>query len=176
MERKAVDGRECRPQSLVGFGLFILRCCRPDERRNRGNPHHGSAPRGFCCRRGSDYLLAKDTSAPAVQADDIATTRTLPEHLVAHRCFCVGGVRTGTIPSIRGRAMLVSLSDQVRECLRYAQDCVQQAASQTDPRLRRDYLIIGACWLKLSSELSEQLKHLAPSATAAGPTKETRRG
>jgi hypothetical protein len=32
-----------------------------------------------------------------------------------------------------------------------------EAASQTDPKLRRDYLIIGACWLKLSSELSEQL-------------------
>jgi hypothetical protein len=48
-----------------------------------------------------------------------------------------------------------SMSDQVRKCLRHADDCVQQAASQTDPKLRQDYLIIGACWLKLSSELSE---------------------
>jgi hypothetical protein len=51
--------------------------------------------------------------------------------------------------------MLENLSDQVRECLRHADDCVQQAASQTDPKLRRNYLIIGACWLKLGSELSE---------------------
>jgi hypothetical protein len=48
-----------------------------------------------------------------------------------------------------------SLSDQVRECFRHADDCVQQAASQTDPKLRRNYLIIAACWLKLSDELSE---------------------
>jgi hypothetical protein len=48
-----------------------------------------------------------------------------------------------------------SMSDQVRECLRHADDCVQQAASQTDPKRRQDYLILGACWLKLSSELSE---------------------
>ena len=51
--------------------------------------------------------------------------------------------------------MLASLSDQVSECLRHAEDCVQQATSQTDPKSRQDYLIIGACWLKLSSELSK---------------------
>jgi hypothetical protein len=47
------------------------------------------------------------------------------------------------------------LSNDVRECLRHAEDCMQQAATQTDPKLRRDYLIIGACWLKLIRELSE---------------------
>ena len=47
-------------------------------------------------------------------------------------------------------------SNQVRECLRHAEDCAQQAASQTNPKLRRDYLIIGAYWLKLSQELSER--------------------
>jgi hypothetical protein len=51
--------------------------------------------------------------------------------------------------------MLENLSDQVRECLRHADDCVEQAASQTDPKLRQDYLILGSCWLKLGSELSE---------------------
>jgi hypothetical protein len=51
--------------------------------------------------------------------------------------------------------MLESPIDQVRECLRRADDCVQEATSQTDPKLRQDYLILGACWLKLSSELSE---------------------
>jgi hypothetical protein len=58
--------------------------------------------------------------------------------------------------------MLESPSDQVRECLRHADDCVQQAASQTDPKLRRDYLIIGGCWLKLSSELSELAEFSKP--------------
>jgi hypothetical protein len=47
------------------------------------------------------------------------------------------------------------LNNQVRECLRHAEDCMQKAAVQTDPKLRRDYLIIGACWLKLIRELSE---------------------
>ncbi|MGB8633597.1 MAG: hypothetical protein WCD69_30190 [Xanthobacteraceae bacterium] len=47
------------------------------------------------------------------------------------------------------------LNNQVRECLRHAEDCMQQATTQTDPKLRRNYLIIAACWLKLSSELSE---------------------
>jgi hypothetical protein len=50
--------------------------------------------------------------------------------------------------------MLESLSDKVRECLRHAEDCVQQATSQTDPKLRQHFLILGACWLKLGSELS----------------------
>jgi hypothetical protein len=53
--------------------------------------------------------------------------------------------------------MLGSLNNQVSECLRHAEDCVQQAASQTDPKLRQDYLIIATCWLKLSYELSDQL-------------------
>jgi len=58
--------------------------------------------------------------------------------------------------------MLGSLNNQVSECLRHAEDCVQQAASQTDPKLRQDYLILGACWLKLSSELSELAEFAVP--------------
>ena len=53
--------------------------------------------------------------------------------------------------------MLESLSDQLSECLLHAEDCVQLAALQTDPKLRQDLLIITACWLKLSYELSDQL-------------------
>jgi hypothetical protein len=49
------------------------------------------------------------------------------------------------------------LSDHVRECIGHAEHCVQQAASQTDPKLRQDYLIIAACWLRLSQQLSEPL-------------------
>jgi hypothetical protein len=47
------------------------------------------------------------------------------------------------------------LSNQVRECFRHAEDCMQQAATQTDSKLRRDYLLIAACWLKLIRVLSE---------------------
>jgi hypothetical protein len=47
------------------------------------------------------------------------------------------------------------LSNQVRECFRHAEECMQQAAIQTDPKLRRDYLIIGSYWLKLIREISE---------------------
>ena len=62
--------------------------------------------------------------------------------------------------------MLASLSDQVSECLRHAEDCVQQAALQTNPELRQDYLIIAACWLKLSSELSDRLVNFSNSKNA----------
>jgi hypothetical protein len=55
--------------------------------------------------------------------------------------------------------MLVSLSDQVRECLRHAEDCARQAASLSDPRLRQDFLEVEARWLKLarSYEFTERL-------------------
>ena len=63
--------------------------------------------------------------------------------------------------------MAEDLSSQVRECLRHAEDCVEQAGSQTDPKLRRNYLIIGACWLKLSYELSDQLASKPPVDAAS---------
>jgi hypothetical protein len=65
--------------------------------------------------------------------------------------------------------MLGSLNNQVSECLRHAEDCVQQAASQTDPKLRQDYLIIATCWLKLSYELSDQLSDFSKSKSPEPP-------
>jgi hypothetical protein len=55
--------------------------------------------------------------------------------------------------------MLENLSDQVRECLRRAENCARQAALQSDSRLRHDYLEMEARWLKLarSYELTERL-------------------
>ena len=67
--------------------------------------------------------------------------------------------------------MLESLNDHVRECLLHAEDCVQQAASQTEPTRRREYLIIGACWLKLCYELSDQLASKNVDATSNQATK-----
>jgi hypothetical protein len=65
--------------------------------------------------------------------------------------------------------MLENLSDQVRECIRQAEGCMQQAASQTDPKLRRNYLIIAACWLKLSHELSELPANFSKSKSTEPP-------
>jgi hypothetical protein len=61
--------------------------------------------------------------------------------------------------------MLVSLSDQVRECLRHAEDCARQAASHSDPKLRQDFLDMEARWLKLarSYELTERLADFSKS-------------
>jgi hypothetical protein len=59
------------------------------------------------------------------------------------------------------------LTNQVRECFRHAEECMQQAAAQTDPLLRRDYLIIGACWLKLIREISGQ-QFTAPAKMKEG--------
>jgi hypothetical protein len=62
------------------------------------------------------------------------------------------------------------LSDRVRECLRHGEACMQQAAIQTDPKLRQDYLIITACWLKLIREL----ERLDQQFTAPAKLKEGR--
>ena len=64
-------------------------------------------------------------------------------------------------------AMLVSLSDQVRECLRHAEGCAQQAAAQPDPRLRQFFLDMEARWLKLARgyELTERLADFSKSRT-----------
>jgi hypothetical protein len=47
------------------------------------------------------------------------------------------------------------LDNRVRECFYHAEECMHQAAAQTDAKLRRDYLIIGSCWLKLIREITE---------------------
>jgi len=61
------------------------------------------------------------------------------------------------------------LTNQVRECLRHVEDCMQRAAVETDPKLRRDYLIIGSCWLKLSQELSEMSADFSKPTARAKP-------
>lgn len=42
--------------------------------------------------------------------------------------------------------MLENLSEQIRDCLRHAEDCARQAAAQTDPRLRQDFLDMERRW------------------------------
>jgi hypothetical protein len=55
--------------------------------------------------------------------------------------------------------MLNNLSEQIRECLRHAEDCARKAAAQTDPKLKEDFLDMERRWLFLarSYEVTEQL-------------------
>jgi hypothetical protein len=61
-----------------------------------------------------------------------------------------------------GCVVLNNLSKEIRECFRHAEDCAQQAADQTDPQLKQDFLDLEQHWLFLarSYECTEQLTHL----------------
>ena len=56
--------------------------------------------------------------------------------------------------------MLSNLSEQVRECLRHAEDCARDAAAQTCPKMRKDFLDLERRWLSLarSYEFTERLE------------------
>ncbi len=55
--------------------------------------------------------------------------------------------------------MLNNLSEQIRECLRHAEDCARQAAAQTCPKLKEDFLDMERRWLCLarSYEFTERV-------------------
>jgi hypothetical protein len=61
-----------------------------------------------------------------------------------------------------GCVVLNNLSKEIRECFRHAEDCAQQAAAQTDPQLKQDFLDLEQHWLFLacSYECTEQLTDL----------------
>jgi hypothetical protein len=46
-----------------------------------------------------------------------------------------------------------NLSEQIRDCLRHAEDCARKAAAQTDPELKQDFLVMEPLGV-----LSEQLR------------------
>jgi hypothetical protein len=46
--------------------------------------------------------------------------------------------------------MLNNLSEQVRECYMHAEHCARQAAIQTDPKLKDDFLEMEQRWLVLA--------------------------
>jgi hypothetical protein len=35
-----------------------------------------------------------------------------------------------------------NLSEQIRDCLRHAEDCAQKTAAQADPQLKQDFLVM----------------------------------
>ena len=43
--------------------------------------------------------------------------------------------------------MLKSASEEIRNCYANAETCARQAAEQTDPKLREDFLALKAAWL-----------------------------
>ena len=61
--------------------------------------------------------------------------------------------------------MLPNETEEVRECLRRAEECARQAKAQFDTKFRQAFLDLEQRWLRLarSYELSEQLDSAADS-------------
>ena len=59
--------------------------------------------------------------------------------------------------------MLNNLSEQIRDCLRHAEDCARQAAAQTCPKLKEDFLDMERRWLFLarSYEFTERVTNFS---------------
>jgi len=61
--------------------------------------------------------------------------------------------------------MLKSASEEIRNCYGHAETCARQAAEQTDPKLREDFLALKAAWLKLArlreTDLSDRIRERA---------------
>jgi hypothetical protein len=55
--------------------------------------------------------------------------------------------------------LLNNLSEQIRECLHHAEDCAREAAAQTSPRIKEDFLDLERRWQSLarSYEFTERL-------------------
>jgi hypothetical protein len=51
--------------------------------------------------------------------------------------------------------MLAYLTEEIRKCLEKAKDCAGKAATQTDPKLKQDFLNLEAHWLSGSAQLHE---------------------
>jgi hypothetical protein len=62
--------------------------------------------------------------------------------------------------------MLRNLSEEIRECYRHAEDCARQAAAQTCPNLKRNFLDMERRWMSLarSYEFTEQLTDFSSEA------------
>ena len=65
-----------------------------------------------------------------------------------------------------GRVVLNNLSEQIRECLRHAEDCARKAAVQSCPKLKQDFFELEQRWLFLarSYEFTERLNDFSDEA------------
>lgn len=62
--------------------------------------------------------------------------------------------------------MLNNISQQIRECLQHAEDCARQAAAQSCPKLKADFLDMERRWLFLarSYEFTERVSDFSGEA------------
>jgi hypothetical protein len=58
------------------------------------------------------------------------------------------------------RKMLHNLSEEIRGCLRHAEECARKAREANKPRLREDFLEMERRWLRLahSYQFAKKLK------------------
>jgi len=82
-----------------------------------------------------------------------------------HHCGDRGSQRA---PACKEQVLLNNLSEQVRECLRHAEDCAREAAAQTCPKMKADFLDLERRWLSLarSYEFSERLEDFCTGTMA----------
>jgi hypothetical protein len=61
-------------------------------------------------------------------------------------------------------------SEKIRECYQHAEVCEREAAAQSDPALRKDFLDTAARWVKLaqSYEIGLRLKTSPPRSAPLG--------
>ncbi len=74
--------------------------------------------------------------------------------------------------------MLNNLSEQIRECLRHAEDCARKAAAENDPKLKENFLDMERRWMSLmqSYEFTQQLTDFsAPTERQANHHRSTKR-
>jgi hypothetical protein len=57
---------------------------------------------------------------------------------------------------------LDNVNRKIRECYEHAKDCERQAGAQSDPAVRKDFLIIAEGWLVLARSYEFAVR-LAPS-------------
>jgi hypothetical protein len=63
-------------------------------------------------------------------------------------------------PEVSRYSAMLRLSEQVRECLRHADDCAERAKREPNPDIKREFLEIENRWLKQACSY-ELLEHLA---------------
>jgi hypothetical protein len=52
-----------------------------------------------------------------------------------------------------GRVVLNNLSEQIRDCLKHAEECAHSANAQISPALRNDFLQLEKLWRELAQSM-----------------------
>jgi hypothetical protein len=51
------------------------------------------------------------------------------------------------------------LAEKIRKCVVKAKDCAQKAATQTDPKLKQDFLKLEEHWLSVARSYTKRISH-----------------